>query len=130
MVAMTYELTITQKPTHLHAIVTGKNTKENVADYLRHIRSECISRNCYRIFIEERLEGPRLDTIDIFELAEQGSIESFGVFQAIAYIDENAAGDAMQFAETVARNRGIPIRVFSTVTDAEKWLLGEIAERG
>ncbi len=94
-------------------------------DYLEHVRSECVSRDCYRVLIEERLEGPRLGTMDVFEIAEHGSIESMGVFQAIAYIDENATGDSMQFAETVARNRGIPIRVFSTVSDAEKWLLGE-----
>jgi hypothetical protein len=31
----------------------------------------------------------------------------------------------MQFAETVAVNRGLPVVVFSTVADAEKWLLSE-----
>ncbi len=122
---MTYELTITRKPTYLHAVVIGKNTKENVVDYFQKIRSECASRNCHRVLIEERLEGPRFGTIDVFEVADQGSMESLGVFQAIAYIDESATGDSMQFAETVARNRGIPIRVFSNVIDAENWLLGE-----
>lgn len=29
----------------------------------------------------------------------------------------------MQFAETVAVNRGIPVQAFSSVTDAERWLL-------
>jgi hypothetical protein len=31
----------------------------------------------------------------------------------------------MKFAETVAANRGIPVKVFSSVTDAEKWLVGK-----
>jgi hypothetical protein len=29
----------------------------------------------------------------------------------------------MKFAETVAVNRGLPVKVFSTVSDAEKWLV-------
>ncbi len=34
----------------------------------------------------------------------------------------------MKFAETVAVNRGLPVRLFSSVNDAEKWLLGEECE--
>jgi hypothetical protein len=34
----------------------------------------------------------------------------------------------MKFAETVAVNRGLPVTVFSSVSDAERWLLGK--ERG
>jgi hypothetical protein len=56
---MTYKLTIDQKPTYLHAIVTGCNGRENVARYLEEIRHECIARRCFRVLIEERLEGPR-----------------------------------------------------------------------
>ena len=122
---MTYELTITQKPTYLHAVVTGLNLKENVVGYFTEVRSECISRNCFRVLIEERLDGPRFNTMEVFELVDRGSLESIGAFQAIAYVDLHAIGTSMEFAETVARNRGIPIRVFSTVSDAEKWLLSE-----
>ena len=38
---MTYELTINQKPTYLHAIVTGRNSSETVARYLEGILREC-----------------------------------------------------------------------------------------
>jgi hypothetical protein len=31
----------------------------------------------------------------------------------------------MKFAETVAINRALPLMVFSSVGDAEKWLLDE-----
>ncbi len=122
---MTYDLSITPKSTYLHAVVTGKNTSGNVLSYLEEIRSECVARNCFRILIEERLEGRRLGMMEVFDLAAQGSMKSVGLFQAIAYVDENAIGNSMAFAETVARNRGIPIRVFPTVSDAEKWLLTE-----
>ena len=120
---MTYKLTFDQKPAYLHATVTGLNTKENVAQYLDEIQRECKERNCFRVLIEERLEGPRLGTVDVFSVASEGSTRATGTFEAIAYVDENAEGDSMSFAETVAKNRGVPVSVFSNVADAEKWLL-------
>ena len=120
---MSYKLTITQKPAYLHAIVTGTNTKENVARYLEEIRRECTFRNYFRVLIEERLEGPRLSTMGVFEIASEGSKRAIGQFKAIAYVDVTAEGDLMKFAEDVAANRGLPVRVFSSVSDAEKWLL-------
>jgi hypothetical protein len=122
---MTYQLTINQKPSYLHAIVTGRNSRENVAQYLADILRECTARSCLRELIEERLEGPRLGTLDVFEIASEGSNNASGILQAIAYVDVNAEGDLMQFAETVAVNRSLPVAVFSTVADAEKWLLNK-----
>jgi hypothetical protein len=125
---MTYELTIDQKPTYLHAIVTGCNSRENVAHYLEAIRRECRARRCFRVLIEEHLDGPRLGTLEVFEIASEGSARAFGMLEAIAYVDVNAAGDLMQFAETVAVNRALPVTVFSTVAEAETWLVGADCE--
>jgi hypothetical protein len=125
---MTYKLTINQKPTYLHATVTGRNSKENVARYLEEIRSECTARSCFSVLIEERLEGPRLGTLDVFQIATDGSRKANWIFEAFAYVDVNAEGNLMHFAETVAVNRGVPVAVFSTVADAEKWLLNEDRE--
>ena len=122
---MSYKLTIHQKPAYLHAVVTGRNTRENVAEYLEEIRRECIARNCFRVLVEERLEGPRLDTLEVFQVVSEGSSKASGIYKAFAYVDVNAKGNLMQFAETVAVNRGVPVVVFSTVADAEKWLLHE-----
>lgn len=124
-VPMSYKLTITQKPAYLHAIITGVNSRENVECYLDDIRRECTSRGCFWVLIEERLEGPRLGTIDVFRIAAEGSGRALGIFKAIAYVDVNAEGDLMEFAETVAVNRFLPVKLFSSVSDAEKWLLGE-----
>ena len=121
---MTYELTIIQKPDYLHAIVTGQNSKENVTRYLEQIREECTARNCHRVLVEERLEGPRLGTMDVFLIVAQESVKARGAVREFAYVDVNAEGDLMPFAETVAVNRGMRAAVFSTVADAEKWLLG------
>jgi len=120
---MSYKLTFDQKPTYLHAIVTGNNSKENVTRYLEDVRRECVARSCFRVLIEECLIGPRLKTMDVFDIAAKGSESAHGVFQSIAYVDVNMDSEMMKFAEDVAFNRGIPVRVFLSVADAEKWLL-------
>jgi hypothetical protein len=43
----------------------------------------------------------------------------------MAYVDVNAPDDSMYFAESVAVSRAFPVRVFSSVAAAEKWLLLE-----
>ena len=120
---MTYTLTVSQKPGYLHAVVTGQNTRENVVRYLEELRAECGARDCFRVLVEERLEGPRLEAMDVFQIVSQGSDRARGKIQAFAYVDVNAEGDLMHFAETVALNRGLPVALFPTVADAEHWLL-------
>jgi hypothetical protein len=122
---MSYTLTIHQKPTYLHAIVTGLNSRETVQRYLQELRTECKARGCFRLLLEEHLEGPRLGLMDVFTITSEGSTQVSGMFKAFAYVDANAQGDLMQFAETVAVNRRVPVAVFSNVQDAEKWLLNE-----
>lgn len=123
---MSYRLTIRQEPTYLHATVTGTNNRANVVGYLQEIVQECIARNCFRVLIEENLDGPRLRTLDVFEIAVAGSSQARAKMKSIAYVDVNAKGDLMKFAETVATNRAVLVRVFSSVSDAERWLMDEL----
>jgi hypothetical protein len=123
-----YKLTTIQKPTYLHFIITGKNTVENIGRYFEEINRECAARKVFRILVEERLDGPRLDVIKVLELISEQSCKYRGIFEAIAYADLNAEGNSMNFIENVAVNRGLPMSVFSTVADAEKWLVNKITE--
>ena len=117
-----YKLDIDRCDNFLHATVTGPNTAETVLGYMGEIRDACEASDCHRVLIEEKLEGPRFDEMEIFSLISEGAGDALGVFEAIAYIDEQQDFDVVKFAETVAVNRGIPIAVFSSVADAENWL--------
>lgn len=119
---MSYQLEIIEKPNYLHAIVTGKNTVENVIGYLKDLLRECEARRCHNVLIEERLEGRRLETWDVYQIASDSSTSARGFFRAIAFVDVNAGGELMKFAETIANNRGVPMMLFPTVADAEAWL--------
>jgi hypothetical protein len=120
-------MTVTEKRGYLHAVVTGPNTLENVVLYLKELSRECAARGFTRILIEENLTDRRLETWDVYQIASEGSLQGSGKFEAVAYVDVNAHGELMRFAQTVASNRGVPINVFATVQDAEAWLQEEKA---
>ena len=61
--------------------------------------------------------------MDVFDIAAEGSMRAPAQITTMAYVDMNAGGDLMKFAETVANNRGLSVRVFSSVSDAREWLL-------
>ena len=119
---MSYELTIEHKADYLHFIVRGRNTTDNVTRYMQEVIHECAARKCFRVLIEERLEGPRLGTMEVFSMVTSGAKRYQGMLEALAFVDLNAEGGVMRFAEDVAVNRGIPVRVFRTLDGAQQWL--------
>lgn len=120
-----YTLTVQPKPTYLHITVTGQNSRAVVAGYIEEIFPICVTHNCFRVLIEENLIGQRLRIFDIFQIVSEGSRQTLGKMEAVAFVDLNAEGSLMQFAETVAVNRALPMTVFATVSDAEKWLIAQ-----
>lgn len=128
LVHVDYELTISEKPGYLHGVVTGQNNRENVAGYLAQGLQECIAHGCAHALIEARLEGPRLALWDIFEIAAEHSRQDMGLFKAIAYVDVKAPDFLLTFIQNVTGNRGLPLRIFSSLAAAEQWLQTRIAE--
>ncbi|MGA8051714.1 MAG: hypothetical protein WCA09_16165 [Burkholderiales bacterium] len=119
---MSYKVAFEQKPGYVHAVVTGRNSSENVARYLEDVGRECLARGASRVLIEERLEGPRLAATEVFDVASGGAARGAGQLPVIAYVDVYAEGTLMKFAEDVAVNRGVRVRVFATVAEAALWL--------
>lgn len=118
-----YTLKLAQKPGYVHAVAAGKNSVENMHAYLEDLVRECAARGDRRVLIEERLVGPRLGMVDVFDLASAVSERARGLFEAIAYVDVNAENDLnAKFGENVAVNRGLRVRVFRKVEDAAEWL--------
>jgi hypothetical protein len=117
-----YHITFTQKPGFLHATVIGRNTRETVERFHQEALSYCITHHYYRVLLEERLEGPPLETMEIFAIVSRGCALAAGKIKAVAYVDAGANSRMLKFAENVAVNRGIRVRVFPTVAAAEAWL--------
>lgn len=126
---MAFTLSINPRPGFLHARITGENSVATVQGYMAQLRAACQSHRCPDVLIEENLTGPGLQSFDIFGMISGGARETSQALGRIAYVDTNPEHERrlMQFAETVAVNRGVSIRVFATVADAEAWITAPAA---
>jgi hypothetical protein len=82
---------------------------------------ECIARGYDSLLMEQALEGPSLGPGGIFKVVQARLAEAL-TLKRIAYVDSLGRDDGRQFVEDAARNRGINIRVFATVDEAERWM--------
>ena len=125
---MAYSLSVEAKEHHLHVVVRGKNDAPTIRRYIKETLAASIAHSCPNILIEENLDGPRLAMGDIFRIVSEASASAKHDVHRIAFVDANLHHNLpnMKFAETVALNRGMMMNAFSTVADAEKWLLSKI----
>jgi hypothetical protein len=121
---MSCSLTADTRPGYLHVKVAGENTRENVLRYLLEVNERCVQRKSHAVLIEESLRGPSLNIAEVFAIVAERSRTVSLPLRWIAYVDVNPehSKGRMLFAETVAVRRGINVRVFSTIADAEQWL--------
>ena len=70
-----------------------------------------------------RLSGPSLDTSSIYDVITQRGPDG-AKLRKIAYVQTKVEDPTMPyFAETVAVNRGVNVRLFQNVAAAAQWLL-------
>jgi hypothetical protein len=121
---MSYRVTVEERPGYLHARVTGENSPGAVAGYLAEVHAACVRSGCRALLIEEDLTGPGLGMAQIFKLASEGAERAIPDIDEIAYVDlnpEHSRAD-LHFAENVAGRRGLRVRLFATLAEAEHWL--------
>jgi hypothetical protein len=122
---MPYVLNVESKSSYLYITVIGENSYDNVARYLSEVRDMCAKYECPNVLIAENLVGPSLNIGRIYDLVSTASTQTSPVVRKIAYVDINPEhiANAMKFAENVAVNRDVFVRVFSTIHAAEEWLV-------
>ena len=124
---MSYSITYQIRPDYLHAIATGECTKENLAGYVIEIISKCSENKTKRLFIEQRLKGPRLGTEDVYQVMTKLCTYADGLFEAVAYVDVYAEDIInTRYGESIASSRNIPFKVFFDIKAAEDWLKDNI----
>ena len=121
---MSYTLNIEERAEYLYVTVTGENSLDTVNTYLTEVREECIKRKRFNLLIVENLSGPSLNAFSIYNLIASRSEQAAHIVHRLAYVDINPEHSArdMEFAEDVAVNRGISVKVCPTIHAAEEWI--------
>jgi len=121
---MSYRLTIAEQATYLHATGDGTRTPENAERFLEEAYLACVERGYSDVLLEMNLSGPSLDPSSIFGVIMQRASDAKKL-RRIAYVDSMATDPGKaKFAETVAVNRGVGVRLFRNLDDARQWLSG------
>lgn len=120
---MSYELRVIETPSYLHVRASGPHTPSNARQFLIDAYEACLRLNCTAVLLEMNLVGPSMSTLSLFGVVEERSSQGQQL-RKIAYVDASAERslEHKMFAETVARNRGVNVRFFQSVAEAEKWM--------
>jgi hypothetical protein len=119
---MSYHLTLQEQPSYLHATVTGANSADNALRFLREVHEACARLGRSSVLLEVNFSGPSLETGSIFRVISERSKDGAKLHR-IAYVDGSTRDpERMKFAETVAINRGVNVRLFQDVEAAKRWI--------
>ena len=119
---MSYQLTIEERPTYVYARVDGDLTPENALRFLEEAYAACLRSGRPDVLLDMQLRGPNLATTSVYEVISQRAADGSKLGK-IAYVPSASDDPSMPyFAETVAVNRGVNVRLFESVAAAERWL--------
>jgi hypothetical protein len=118
---MSYQLTIVERPQYVHAKATGERTPENALRFLKDAYAACVNSGRSSVLLEMQFDGPSLSDTSIFDVISDRVPDGLKL-RRIAYVDGNREPAGAYFAETVAMNRGVNVRLFPSVALADGWL--------
>ena len=120
---MTYSCIVEMKPTYLHAKGYGERTEASTRQFLIDVYRACVEHNMDRLLIEICFTGPSLNVASAYSVVVECSHDG-SKLRSIAYVDANSAyaGEVAEFAVVTAMNRGVNVRLFESVAEAERWL--------
>ncbi len=124
-----YALTLEEAPGYLHAVATGERTAANARRFLEEAYRACVGLGQDALLIEVRFSGPALPLGSIFSVIKDRATDGARL-RRIAYVEAGLQDDEQaKFAELVAMNRGVNVRLFADLDAAREWLTAEPPRR-
>jgi hypothetical protein len=120
---MSYNLIVEDGPGYVHVKASGERTAENARRCLVEAYAACVRKNLACLLVEMRWSGPALDNVQLYRVISERSADG-AKLRKIAYVEAAPSDDphAPRFAETLATNRGVNVRLFRDVATAKHWL--------
>jgi hypothetical protein len=117
-----YIINFEDRANYLYALVHGEQYGYKVlAQFLREIADECKKRNFNQVLIEENISATASE-MDVFRIASELPQLGFSDIR-MAYIDRfTEQKDLNEYGKEVAENRGVDVKIFSSLEEADKWL--------
>ena len=120
---MSYSIRFEDRKDYLYAYVEGQDSLETSMNYMQEVADKALAGEFQKLLIEENLEG-QLKDFDMFQITSK--FVDMGLAEIkMGFVDlkeDHSIGN--EFGELVATNRGVKVKIFNTVADAEAWLLG------
>jgi len=103
--------------------LTGTGAAEEIWRQYEFIAEFCKRDNNNKLLLDFTETHIKLSLADRYFLAESARVFARYKLIKVAFLGRPEQVDSQKFGEIVARNRWINARVFTTVEDAEEWLL-------
>ena len=122
---MEYDFSVEQKDHYLHVKGWGELNAAAVRQLLVDAYQACVERNVGSLLLEMQLTGTNLGMGEVFSVINERSHQGSKLTR-IAYVERNTdlPRQFAEFAELVAKNRFVNVRLFDDVADAQQWLEG------
>ena len=116
---MAHELKVNKKSGIIELRSYGSVTREDVAESMKMVNRLSEETGIRLLFVDSREVDAMPNTTDVFELTSK-----FPRFLKIGVLitADTELTETYKFGETVGFNRGIPIRVFVSESEAIEWL--------
>lgn len=122
---MSYQISFQQKKGYLSVVVYGERTLELVEHLVFEISSRAMAENTYRLLIDVRGLQGWLKILDSYHIVtrEFPKIRSSRINRVALLDREFNEGKGWVFFETIAKNRGFSLSIFTDRKRAIAWLL-------
>lgn len=116
-----YEITLEDRGKYIYALVKGDLLKPEIAkQYWDEIAEKAFDLRLTKILIEKDFS----ETVSAPEMLEMGDyLGKLLATKRVAFLDRHENAAINNLGEKIAANRGVNIKVFQNVEDAEKWLM-------
>ena len=123
-----YQLRAEPKPDYLFVHVSGEaDSLEVSTEFWREVRDLVRQHQTQKVLVQENFANT-IDEVDVYTLNNR--MAQMGFFNTrIAFVDEQQEQyEVNAFGASVGVNKGLLVRVFRTVPEAEQWLRSEIQD--
>ena len=116
-----YTLDMEDRKGYLYAMASGPKLSAQIsAAYWNEIAGRCFETECNRILIEKDFpEG--VEASEMLLMADH--LGSLLPGRRVAFLDRRRHDDINELGKKLARNRDVMMQIFTSVSDAERWLL-------